>query len=209
MFGFLTPFALTGLALLAIPLLLHLFKPRKVRQMPFSSLRWLRESRHRLSRRIRLHQVLLFLLRAAFLTLLVLALARPVLSLGGRKGPVERFVILDVSRSMSYKTTEEQEAPIEVGRRIAGQLTSHVVARDRTAVLLAGATARALTLLASDTGKILQALRTTLAGLEEADLSEALRLVGPMIGQAREKASVELYFITDNHVQNWSQGPIG
>ena len=52
MFGFLAPAALLGMALLAVPILLHLFKPKKVRRTPFSSLRWLRASQQRLSKRI-------------------------------------------------------------------------------------------------------------------------------------------------------------
>ena len=75
MFTLLAPLALAAAALLAIPVIIHLLKPKRVRTMPFSSLRWLRASQHKLSRRIQWHQILLFLLRAAFLTALVLALA--------------------------------------------------------------------------------------------------------------------------------------
>ena len=71
----LAPWALAAGALLAVPILIHLFKPRRVRQTPFSSLRWLHLSPQKLSRRIQWHQVLLFLLRAAWITLLVLALS--------------------------------------------------------------------------------------------------------------------------------------
>jgi hypothetical protein len=59
---------------LAIPILVHLFKPRKVRVTPFSSLRWLQLSHQRLSRRIKWHQILLFFLRAVLVMTLVLAL---------------------------------------------------------------------------------------------------------------------------------------
>src|SRR5436190_23113444 len=103
MIGFLTPAALFGLGLLAIPIILHIFKPRKVRQTPFSSLRWLRASQHRISRRIRLHQILLFLLRAGFVTLIVLALAKPIFSSRAGSGAADRIVVLDVSRSMGYQ----------------------------------------------------------------------------------------------------------
>ena len=84
MISFLAPTALFAASLLAIPVILHLFKPRKVRQTPFSSLRWLHLSQQKLARRIKWHQVLLFLLRAAFLLLMVLALARPTYSRGAR-----------------------------------------------------------------------------------------------------------------------------
>src|SRR5436190_19442905 len=96
----LAPWALAAAALLAIPVVIHLFKPRRVRQTPFSSLRWLHLTPQKLSRRIQWHQVLLFLLRAAWIILLVLALARPLLTAGGESGVRDRFIVLDVSHSM-------------------------------------------------------------------------------------------------------------
>src|SRR5437868_15013398 len=92
----LAPWALAAAGLLAVPVIIHLFKPRRVRQTPFSSLRWLHLSPQKLSRRIQWHQVLLFLLRAGFLTLLVFALAKPLLTTGGEAGSRERFIVLDV-----------------------------------------------------------------------------------------------------------------
>src|SRR5438034_5099033 len=100
----LAPGALVGLALLALPILVHLFKPRHVRQTPFSSLRWLHLTQQRMARRIQWHQILLFFLRAALLTLLVLALARPLFSPQGGSGSLDRIVLVDISRSMGRQT---------------------------------------------------------------------------------------------------------
>src|SRR6476620_9391550 len=111
----LAPFALGASALLAIPIILHLFKPRKVRRTPFSSLRWLHLTQQKLARRIKWHQVILFLLRFAFIALLVLAIAKPIVSPGGTDKAaafIDRFVVLDVSRSMGYRTTN-RPSPIE------------------------------------------------------------------------------------------------
>src|SRR5436305_14330858 len=97
---FLAPAALFGILLLALPIVVHLFKPRKVRATPFSSLRWLKQAHQRLSRRIQWHQWLLFALRAGFIVLLVVALARPLFGVRGEGKPTDRFVVLDVSGSM-------------------------------------------------------------------------------------------------------------
>src|SRR3954454_862122 len=121
MFTLLAPLALAAFALLAIPIIIHLLKPKRVRTMPFSSLRWLRTSQHKLSRRIQWHQVLLFLLRAAFLSALVLALAKPLLSRSDQAGSRERFIVLDVSHSMSYRASG-QAPPIERAKSIAADL---------------------------------------------------------------------------------------
>src|SRR5260221_3155695 len=107
---FLAPLALIGSLLLIIPILAHLFKPRKMKQTPFSSLRWLKETRQRLSRRVQWHQWLLFLLRAGCLLLLVIALAKPLIGGGGSGRPTDRFIVLDVSRSMAHQLPETPSA---------------------------------------------------------------------------------------------------
>src|SRR5438477_135700 len=109
---FLSPFALFGVLLLALPIVVHLFKPRKMRQTPFSSLRWLKQTHQRLSRRIQWHQWLLFLMRAGFLLLLVLALAKPLIGIWGQRTSVDRFILVDVSRDMGYESPG-QPTPLE------------------------------------------------------------------------------------------------
>src|ERR1700720_3972823 len=121
MLTFLTPAALFGLLLLAVPIVVHLFKPRKMRRMPFSSLRFLHATRQRLSPRIQWHQLLLFAVRAAFIVLLVLALAHPLIGTLGKGRLVDRYVVLDVSRSMGYQL-EGRPTPLERGKEIAAAL---------------------------------------------------------------------------------------
>ena len=203
MFGFLAPAALGALGLLAIPILLHIFKPRKVRQTPFSSLRWLRASQHRLSRRIRWHQVLLLLLRLAFLALLVLALAKPILSSRSDAHVRERFILLDTSRSMAYRAPGEA-VPLELGKRVAERLVAQVLPSDRTALVLTGARPCALGPLAADAGLHLPRLRAASEELGGADFGGALGLVGPMIGPGRRGSTVDLFLVTDNQVHNWA-----
>jgi hypothetical protein len=207
MLGFLAPAALLGLALLAIPILLHIFKPRKVRQTPFSSLRWLRASQHRLSRRIKWHQVLLFLLRAGLVTCLVLALAKPILSWNATGGQAERFVIVDVSRTMDYQP-QDGSKPLDVAKRVTGQVVSNVVAGDRSTVILAGSKPRAMGPLKSDSTSYLSRIEPMPAELSSTKLTDALRLVQPMIGETRDDTFVDLVFITDNNAAAWSQADV-
>src|SRR6516164_9233934 len=101
---FLAPAALIGLVLLAVPVVVHLLRPRKMQPTPFSSLRWLKVTRQRLSRRIQWHQWLLFLMRAGLIVLLVLALAKPMIGFWNARGPADRVIILDAGRAMSYAT---------------------------------------------------------------------------------------------------------
>jgi hypothetical protein len=207
MLVFLAPWALLGLGLLSVPVILHIFKPRKVRVVPFSSLRWLRASQHRLSRRIKWHQILLFILRATLLTLLVLALARPVFSLRRGAARVERFVILDASRSMNYDVPGRAR-PIDAGKEVAEKLLLRGMADDRSAVLLAGGDGEALGPLASDPALYLARLRAAEAGGRENDLTGPLKLIPPMLTPLRPNTVVDLYFVTDNDAQSWSSSGI-
>lgn len=207
MFTLLAPLALAGSLLLAVPIVVHLFKPRKVRQTPFSSLRWLRASQQQLSRRMQWHQLLLFLLRALFLIALVFALAKPVISLRGKHTFAERFIILDVSRSMNYQTPD-RPTPFDLGRDIAGDLLLQSLAGDRTTLLLTGNTTTALGPLMQDPLIYRARLQSARAGFTETDLTSALQTIRPMLVHKRPNTSVELYFITDNHQQSWSQGAI-
>jgi hypothetical protein len=207
MFEFLAASALFGLGLLIIPVLLHIFKPRKVRQTPFSSLRWLRDSKHRISRRIHWHQVVLLLLRAAFISLLVLALARPIMSLHGWGEVSRRFVILDVGRSMNYQDPDGP-APIEVGKRVAEQFVVQAGAGDRTTILLAGKESEALGPLVGDAGVYLPRVRAASPAGGSSDFSGTLRIVRSLIKPGPADRAVELNFITDNRAHNWSQSSI-
>src|SRR5579864_9320424 len=133
----LAPAALFGLALLAVPVVVHLLRPRKMRQTPFSSLRWLKVTRQRLSRRIQWHQWLLFLLRAGLVVLLVLALTKPMLGLWHAARPSDRFIIVDAGRTMAYENADGT-TPFGRAKEIAGRLAERAGLGDRTAIVLAG-----------------------------------------------------------------------
>lgn len=207
MLTLIAPMALAGMALLSIPILVHLFKPRRVRFTPFSSLRWLRLTQHKMSRRIQLHQILLFALRAAFIALLVLALARPVFKPHGVRDAAERFVVLDVSRSMGCLPAGQQ-APFELAKEVTERLTTGGVGDDRTSVLLVSSTARALGPLTRVPEHYLGPLRQAQVTDADTRLTSALPLINAMLTQRRPNADAEVYFVTDNHRNIWSDSDV-
>ena len=103
--GLLAPLYLAGLAALSLPLVFHLIRRTPRGRQAFSSLMFLAPSPPRLTRRSRIDQWLLLLLRAAALAILALAFARPFLrqsallpldDLPGRRVAI----LLDTSASM-------------------------------------------------------------------------------------------------------------
>lgn len=207
MISLLSPLALVGGLLLAIPIVVHLFRPRTVRVREFSSLRWLHLSQQRAARRVQWHQLLLFLLRSGFIALLVLALARPVLSPRGGGGLTERFVVIDVTRSMAY-AAPDRPAPIESAKELAATVMSQGVDGDRTAVLLAGRDTRVLAPLSTEPEGCLPRLRAVVATAGDGRLTSALEAIRPMLADRRDGADVEIVFITDNQQRAWDQAAI-
>lgn len=199
--------ALFGLALLAIPIVVHLFKPRHVRQTPFSSLRWLHLTQQRMARRIQWHQVLLFLLRAGFLTLLVLALARPIWSPTGTAAGLDRIVVLDISRSMGRRV-EGRPTPWETARDLASQLIRNTLPGDRTAVLLTGNTTEVLAPWTHESTLYLPSLSSLQLGSAETQLDSAFEPIRSLLLQRRPGVSVEIVFLTDNPANGWNTSEI-
>jgi len=99
--AFLQPLALLGLAVAALPTVLHLFTRRVPPTVTFPAVRYLAETERQQSRRLKLRHLLLLLLRTALLTSVVLAAARPVVraGLGGAHAPTALVLVVDNSLS--------------------------------------------------------------------------------------------------------------
>lgn len=207
MLTFLAPAALAGLSLLAIPIVIHSLKPRKVRRTPFSSLRWLHLTQQRLSRRLRWHQLFLFLLRAAFISLLVFAVAKPMLVRHSDGGPRERFVILDVSRSMGYRAGDKP-SPLDIGKQAAAKMLAEGDAEDRAALLTFGKTTKILGLPAPGGERYVAKLSSVEAEPTDTDLGSALDAVRTLLSRSPADAPIELFIVTDNHPGSRRPGSI-
>jgi hypothetical protein len=99
--GFLQPLALLGLAAAAIPALLHLRQRQTPPTVLFPAVRYLSETKREHSKRLKLRNLLLLILRTLIVIFVVLAAARPVatVSMGGVHAPTAVALILDNSLS--------------------------------------------------------------------------------------------------------------
>jgi hypothetical protein len=103
--SFLTPLYMLGLAAVVAPIVFHLIRRAPKGDVPFSSLMFLSATPPRLTRRSRLDNLLLLLLRAGALALLAFAFARPFLRQADHLdfGEVQErriALLLDTSASM-------------------------------------------------------------------------------------------------------------
>src|SRR6267154_1812025 len=101
---FLFPITLAGLALLALPVIVHLLNRRKADPLYFPSLRFITASRTRMLRVHRVNNVPLLLLRLLIFALIVFAAARPFrLPFVSASENRQAIILIDSSASMDAK----------------------------------------------------------------------------------------------------------
>lgn len=124
-FGFASSWLLWGLFLGALPPLIHLLNRRRFRETQWAAMRFLAEALRKNSRRMRIEQLILLLVRIAILVVLVLGLAQPQLQNFGRlfatNVPTHRIILLDASFSMGYEGPTETR--FQQAQRIAKEIT--------------------------------------------------------------------------------------
>ncbi len=113
MWQFLNPMFLVAGAAAAIPLILHLMQRRRVVPLPFSTIRFLKLAQKRSSNRIRMENLLLWLLRTLLVMLLAMAFAMPILrthAFGQFMGAAQRdiAIVWDASFSMGYQSSRRK-----------------------------------------------------------------------------------------------------
>lgn len=79
---FIQPWALAGLALISIPILIHLFNRRQAKVIEWGAMRFLAGSMVARRRRVQIEELILLALRCLLVALIVLAIARPFVPIG-------------------------------------------------------------------------------------------------------------------------------
>ena len=210
--GLLAPlYALAALAIVG-PIVFHLIRRQPQGQMLFSSLIFLSPSPPRLTRRSRLDNLLLLLLRALAIALIALAFARPYLrqqsffnsTLAGRN----IVVVLDTSASMQ-RDDVWQSAMAKLT-----QLLDSLSPEDRIALYTIDDAVRPIVPLEaeqkSSPAASAQAVRTAMAKLapswKRTELADGLKTVADMLsaasiaGQIDATAENEIVLISDLHL---------
>jgi len=137
--SFLAPLFLLGAVAIAAPIIFHLIRRTSRDKVPFSSLMFLQPTPPRVTKKSRLENILLLILRCAVLVLLALAFARPFLrgSLNASsKGVVTRTVVLvDTSASMRRENlfSEAVDRALGVAREADRAAQVAIYAFDRNA----------------------------------------------------------------------------
>ncbi len=141
--NFLNPIFLFSLAAVSIPVLIHILSRRRIPEIPFSTIMFLRDSDRRSMRRVNMKRLLLLLLRMAVIALVCLAFARPVIKGGLAKlfpGGGRKAVCIAIDRSYSMAAENGQEKVFEEAKKRVVEIMETLEEGDE------------LTILAFDTG---------------------------------------------------------
>ena len=141
--SFLNPILLSALALASVPVIIHLLNRRRFRLVEWAPMKYLKLTIKTNRRRMRLEQLILLALRTLVVVLLVLAVARPVISSGGlagwlgAKGRTSRLLVIDDSLSTGYLT--DGRSAFDAAKEVADELLKSVGAQDAVTAVVTSA----------------------------------------------------------------------
>ena len=202
---FLAPLFLIGALAGIIPVVLHMINRQRAKELPFSTLRFLRASVEKTRRRKRVHDLLLMLVRIAVLVLIALGLAKPTItnlgSLWGGEASSAVAIILDNSASMGQ--IDQDRIRFETAKNAAMQVMDQLKDGDQVALFLTGgATSAEQGQLDRTHAKVRQMLDASAVSHERADLGVALDQARRLLADS-EAANRQIYVISDQQEVSW------
>ncbi len=182
-----------------IPVILHMINRQRAKDLPFSTLRFLRISVEKTRRRRRIQDVLLMLLRMAVLVLIAIGLAKPTLtslkSLLGGGAASAVAIILDNSASMGMIDSDRMR--FETGLGAALQIMDELEDGDTVALYLTGGPHfPELGRLDRSHEKVRQVLSQCSVSYERADLAVKIHDARKLLAGS-EATNKEIFVITD------------
>ncbi|MDD5351334.1 MAG: BatA and WFA domain-containing protein, partial [Chthoniobacteraceae bacterium] len=204
--SFLNPWMLFGLGALALPILIHLWQRRRVVQIPFGTLRFLKAVAARTRRSSRLENLLLLFLRCLVFALIALAVARPVMLARSARvfgGEVPRTVVIVIDNSASMGVQVGGQTRLEAAKACALTLLDDLKQGDRAAVLAAGDRVEFLvaepTIDRAVARRAVEAVRLTET---RSDFAAALREAGKIALRA-ERGERQIFLFSDSQATGW------
>ena len=197
---------LYGLVALAVPIIIHLWQRRRVVQVNFSTLRFLKLIVAKTSRSSRIENIILLLLRCLIFALLIMAATRPVISTKAAKlfgGDAPRTVVLAIDNSMSMSYRAGDETRLDVAKKEAIAVIDDLKPGDDVAVFTLGDRVKELVAEPTVDHRVArEAVEGIQQGEERSDFAAVFREAGKIVAHGSHGIR-ELYFFTDNQEYGW------
>ena len=206
---FLTPIFLYGLALVGIPILIHLIRKRKIKVIQWAAMEFLLLSQRKQKKRLRIEELILLALRILIVALAVLAFARPVLrSLGipllSQNSRVYAVIVLDNSFSMGQKGSDGKTS-FERGQNAAEEVVANILKSGDSAsvVLMSDKPEDLIGDPSFDLKLIRQKIRAAKISDRGTDTLETVKRVNRMLKISTAPVR-EVYFLSDDQATAWT-----
>lgn len=195
-------------ALVALPVLIHLFARSRPRSMPFSSIRFIEEIVRKTSRIQHPRSWLILILRTLFFAALIGVFLKPLLlSSHPLSGDGERknvVILIDASASMA--AVEGSRTRFAAACARASEILSGLGSADLANIIwIRGSATPELPTLAVNKEALQQALQSANVSLETADLSGAFHRAEALLRGTR--GSQEVHVLSDFQTANWKNFP--
>ncbi len=207
-FGFGNLLMLGWLAAAAAPILIHLWNKRRYREVSWAAIEYLLAAMRKNSRRMRIEQLILLIMRTAIIVLLVLAVAQPFFNqIGLPFVPGQRtlkVLVLDGSYSMAYKPTDKSR--FDRAKELAEQIVDESAQGDAFTLILMGDPPQVVVgTPAVEPSDFVQEIENLSLPHGGADLPAALDQVERVCQSASSAglSRTEVYFLTDLGRNTW------
>jgi hypothetical protein len=209
MFDLLNPlfFIIAGSIGVIVPLVLHLIQTSRTVKLPFSTIRFLKLAQKQSASRIRMQNILLWLLRTLMLVMLALAFAMPLLrnkSLGrwfGRS-PRDVAIVIDGSFSMDYNLGRSTvwEKAVETATAVVEGLSE----QDRVCIFVARDHVEpVIEQLIGDWEEATGRLKVLEFSQTSSELAPAVMEANAALMEVKERREREIHIITDTQALPW------
>ncbi len=196
-------------ALVAVPLLVHLFARARPPVYRFGSVEFLRRLQRKTIRLERPQSLLVLLVRTLLCAALVGLVLKPVLFHGGRLGGAgtRRNVVLLVDATASMAAVEGTQTRFAAACARASEVPSGLGGDDLAAIVWLGSPNRSeLPRLSPNVAFLKKALRTASVTAEAADLEGALALAADLLRD--QPGAAEIYLLSDFQHSTWGAQPL-
>ncbi len=196
--GFLAPWFLGGLAVLGLPVYIHLLRQYKQTPVPFSSLMFFERRTQSSIKHRRLKYLLLFALRCLFVFLLVLAFSRPFVKSSVAANVVSgKRVVLALDNSFSMR----QGGHFAQAKKDALDAVQSLGDGDRGQVITFGGAAKLITEMTNDKQALRGAIQAIEVGDDASSYSELSRVLRSTAESLKSDITAEVF--TDLQRSSW------
>jgi hypothetical protein len=204
--SWISPLYLSGILLLALPVLIHLVQKQSRSGIKFPSLMFLKKIPYREKRRLKIRNWWLLILRCLLLLLIVIAFARPFFASGIENAilDLERkdsVIVIDKSYSMQISDHWQQAQEIALG------LLDQKNALDRVAVVIFDDKAEVLSDLTTDVDSLRGLIKRHKPGLRTTQLRAAIEQAARLLN-ASDANQKQILLISDFQASAASSGGV-